>query len=75
MWLKIREGIVVNLANVKYAETSGRYVVFHFINDTSPLMVPFENKEQSKEWLNVFFTLTKAQKNASAIDISKWKLN
>ncbi len=71
MWLK-HKGVLVNLNNVKYVETSGRYVVFHFINDSNPLMIPFEDSQQAENYLKGFFIVSKAEKH---IDSTNWNLN
>jgi len=72
-WVRIGD-VVVNLRNVKNIEVSGKFVVFHFVNDTNPLMVPFRNSEAAATWLDGFFSIAKSTK-AQGIDTSSWNLN
>ncbi|WP_163327609.1 hypothetical protein GFV12_05270 [Desulfurobacterium thermolithotrophum] len=72
MWLKHKEQIV-NLENVTFIEREGKLVVFHFLGNSEPLVISFNNEEEACTWFEGFLLTSKIQKKA--VDTTHWKLN
>ncbi|GEM_PF-3173213 len=71
-WLRIGE-VIINVNNVKHLERRGRFVIFHYLGDSDPLMVPFKTPEEAARWLEGFFISTKNKQ--PSLDTTNWKLN
>jgi len=74
-WLKV-QGKIINLKNLKALERKGRYVIFYFVNDDTPLPIPFNNEAEARSWFEGFWASLELQaKNpVIALDTTNWDL-
>ncbi|WP_457567896.1 hypothetical protein [Desulfurobacterium sp.] len=68
-WLQVK-GVLINLDNVKHFEKSKKsnYVSVHYLNDPTPLFIPFSSSDEAEKWFDALKLLLKVILKTRVID-------